>query len=242
LGSHWWDHVYFRNVGVERFGLSNNAQRDDMHIKGKEMTDHNREGLSCLNCGCPVEFRKDEGIWRHAGEPFQDKYLAQAFCPRYGYPIPPAWVVPNSLRIDDCVGEPLVAPMTTSAHPECNKLPDDVADAITRLNAAVARWANQVEGLQDTVREQEERIAELKRDFDLECKDHYKDVCQMGKVRDGDRQIVADLERQLSEARQAVAAEREACAQIAYQTQLPPCHCERCVTRRSIADEIRKRK
>lgn len=43
--------------------------------------------LVCTLCGSEAEYIEDEAIWRHKGEPFDDKYAAQSFCDRYGYPI-----------------------------------------------------------------------------------------------------------------------------------------------------------
>lgn len=42
----------------------------------------------CSLCGCEAEYIATEGVWRHTGDPFEDKYLAQLFCHSYGYPIP----------------------------------------------------------------------------------------------------------------------------------------------------------
>lgn len=49
------------------------------------MTDD--EPVVCRDCGMPAEFRIDEGLWRHKGKVTDDKYFAQTFCERYGYPI-----------------------------------------------------------------------------------------------------------------------------------------------------------
>ena len=41
----------------------------------------------CTECGGPAEYRADEGVWRHAGQPYENGFIAQMFCDRYGYPI-----------------------------------------------------------------------------------------------------------------------------------------------------------
>lgn len=42
-------------------------------------------GFKCKLCGAYAEFRVDEGVYRHANQPFED---ASTFCDKYGYPIP----------------------------------------------------------------------------------------------------------------------------------------------------------
>ena len=41
----------------------------------------------CTLCGSPAEYIPTEGIWRHKGDPFDSRYIAQSFCSRYGYSI-----------------------------------------------------------------------------------------------------------------------------------------------------------
>lgn len=41
----------------------------------------------CTICRSPVEFIESEGVWRHKGP--NEKYFAQTFCDKYGYPVKP---------------------------------------------------------------------------------------------------------------------------------------------------------
>lgn len=43
--------------------------------------------MICTLCNGLAEFCGDEGVFRHAGEPFEKGTMEQIFCDRYGYPI-----------------------------------------------------------------------------------------------------------------------------------------------------------
>lgn len=47
------------------------------------------DDIVCSICGSPAEYIEKEGCWRHKGQPWDDGYLGQQFCDRYGYPIHP---------------------------------------------------------------------------------------------------------------------------------------------------------
>ena len=61
----------FRYIGIE---IPPKVEMDD-------------ENVVCSICRSPVEFIEKEAVFRHKGP--TDKYFAQTFCDKYGYPVKP---------------------------------------------------------------------------------------------------------------------------------------------------------
>lgn len=68
-------------------------------IEIPERVELSEEDVVCSICRSPVEFIEKEMVFRHKGP--TEKYFAQTFCDKYGYPVQPMVVATAPGRVTD---------------------------------------------------------------------------------------------------------------------------------------------
>lgn len=76
-----------RKVVVPAWAAALNERAVELTRAALEPKPSGKQRMLCTLCGGPAEFIDKENVWRHAGKPYEDEYLDQSACDKYGYPI-----------------------------------------------------------------------------------------------------------------------------------------------------------